>query len=149
MLKSKFRWWLLPSACQGTEQFPPVKTHFSTESHIREEYIMVLQDDSKENPLALWLLGANSNAPRAPHSAMHPFIFWKPRSKRQGPSCLFLSKPLLPVSTRGGPGSPKAGIGLALTVLPEAESLPRTPIPSSPFLQTNPPALFPLPMASK
>lgn len=84
---------------------------------------MILQDDSKENPFALWLLGANSNAPKAPQSAMYPFVFCKPRSKLQGLSCLFLSKPLLPVSTQG-PGSPKAGIGLAPTVLPEAESLP-------------------------
>lgn len=97
---------------------------------------MILQDDSKESPLGLWLLGANANVSRVPPSAMSPSMFWKPRCRHQGPSCLFLSKPLPQVSAQG-PVSPKAGICFALSVLME------------PLRLTNFPTLVRPPMARK
>lgn len=97
---------------------------------------MILQDDSKESPLELWLLGTNSNVSNVPHSDMSLSMFWKSRSKLQGPSCLFLSKPVPQVSAQG-PDSPKAGICFVLTVLMEL------------LLLTNIPTLVQPPMARK
>lgn len=97
---------------------------------------MILQDDSKESPLGLWLLEANSNVSKVPHSAMSPSISCTPRSKLQGLPCLFLSKPLPPVSAQG-PDSPRAGTCFALTVLME------------PLLLTNFPTLVQPPVARK
>lgn len=122
---------------------PNSGTSFSTGSCISQESIMILQEDSRESPLALRLVEANSNALRVLHSAVHPSLLWKSRSKLQGPSRLFLSKPLPRVPTQG-PDSPKLGYTL---LLPSCQKLDFFPEPQSDgrslFVLTNLPTLVP------